>query len=96
MSDGMRCKCAAWSANECSCPDVDWRSAREVELEAENKALRKDAERYRWLRDKSGNCDVGTVPTVRPLPSQCNDYWALCEEILDASIDAAMEKENDQ
>lgn len=59
-------------------------------LKAELAEAKKDAERYRWLRDKSGNCDVGTVPTVRPLPSQCNDYWALCEEILDTSIDAAM------
>ena len=43
MSDGIGCKCAAWNEYECSCSDVDWRSAREVELEDENEALRKDA-----------------------------------------------------
>ena len=31
---GMGCKCSAWSENECCCEGVDWRSAREVELEA--------------------------------------------------------------
>ena len=30
---GMGCKCEAWSEGECGCADVDWRSAREVELE---------------------------------------------------------------
>ena len=31
---GMGCHCCAHSENECCCPDVDWRSEREVELEA--------------------------------------------------------------
>ena len=31
---GIGCQCCAHSENECCCPDVDWRSAREVELEA--------------------------------------------------------------
>jgi hypothetical protein len=30
---GRRCKCAAYSASECGCVGVDWRSSREVELE---------------------------------------------------------------
>ena len=40
MSTGIVCKCHASSASECGCNDVDWRLAREVELEAENKRLR--------------------------------------------------------
>jgi len=40
MSDGVGCKCAAGSEWECCCSGVDWRSAREVELEAENKKLK--------------------------------------------------------
>ena len=36
---GKGCQCAAKSEWECCC-DVDWRSTREVELEAENKQLR--------------------------------------------------------
>ena len=31
---GIGCQCCAHNENECCCPDVDWRSAREVELEA--------------------------------------------------------------
>ena len=31
---GMGCKCEAWGEGECGCEGVDWRSAREVELEA--------------------------------------------------------------
>ena len=33
MADGIGCKCNAWYASECCCNDIDWRSAREVELE---------------------------------------------------------------
>ena len=35
MADGKGCKCAAKSAVDCCCTGVDWRSKREVELEAE-------------------------------------------------------------
>ena len=31
---GIGCRCCAHSENECCCPNVDWRSTREVELEA--------------------------------------------------------------
>ena len=31
---GIECRCCAHSENECCCPNVDWRSTREVELEA--------------------------------------------------------------
>jgi len=37
---GKNCKCNAWAAFECACDNVDWRSKREVELEAENAKLR--------------------------------------------------------
>ena len=40
MSTGIVCKCHASSASECGCNDVDWRSAREVKLDAENARLR--------------------------------------------------------
>ena len=41
MSDGTGCECHASSASECCCDNVDWRSAREIELEVENAQLRK-------------------------------------------------------
>ena len=39
---GIGCQCCAHSENECCCPDVDWRSAREVELEALVEKLTKE------------------------------------------------------
>lgn len=39
MSDGIGCKCGASARNECYCDEVDWRSAREVELETTVGAL---------------------------------------------------------
>ena len=41
MSDGTGCECYASNASECCCDNVDWRSAREIELEVENAQLRK-------------------------------------------------------
>lgn len=49
------------------------------ELEAENESLRKDAERYRWLRN-------------RQIPLDGHDFLST-QEILDMRIDAAMAKE---
>ena len=49
------------------------------QLKAENEALRKDAERYSWLRQKS-------------LPLDGHDFLST-QEILDRRIDAAMAKE---
>lgn len=60
----------------------------------EIQALRKDAERYRWLRDEE---DDGGVCVVR-IDYWCDEYigQARCEvyggEFLDKAIDAAMEK----
>jgi len=63
---------------------------------SEIQALRKDAERYRWLRD-SGSDDMGVVTGIYGI-----DYGStsvaythedgLCGEQLDKAIDAAMEK----
>ena len=46
MADGMGCKCAAWSENECSCVEVDWTSQREIDLRAENERLKANLERH--------------------------------------------------
>lgn len=68
-------------------------------LQAENERLRKDADRYRWLRQ--GN--IKDVAVVRGLDAM--DYGSsavistyseeLVAEELDEVIDAAMEKMND-
>ena len=51
-------------------------------LAAERDALRKDAERYRWLRDSAGN-DI-----MEKLMAECSPpRW---DELVDAAIDAAM------
>ena len=39
---GIGCRCCAHSENECCCPNVDWRSTREVELEALVEKLTKE------------------------------------------------------
>ena len=49
-------------------------------LKAENEALRKDAERYRWLRQKQLSLDG-------------HDFLST-QEILDRRVDAAMAKES--
>jgi hypothetical protein len=38
---GLGCVCCARDASECRCEGVDWRSAREVDLERENAEMRK-------------------------------------------------------
>lgn len=52
-------------------------------LKAENEALRKDAERYRWFRDGAGYCDTRDIPGMAPAR-------------MDAFIDTAMAKERGQ
>ncbi|WP_312387690.1 hypothetical protein [Pseudomonas sp.] len=51
-----------------------------LQLKTESEALRKDAERYRWLRDGAGYCDTRDIPGMAPAR-------------MDAFIDAAMAKE---
>lgn len=50
------------------------------QLKAEVEALRKDAGRYRWLRDGAGYCDTRDIPGMAPAR-------------MDAFIDAALSKE---
>ena len=49
MSDGQGCTCFAVCARECCCEGVDWRSTREVELEAENEALSRKLQEFQKL-----------------------------------------------
>ena len=61
-----------------------WGLQAEIEqLKAENEALRKDAERYRWLRDGAGYCDARDIPGMAPAR-------------MDEFIDAALVKERGQ
>ncbi|EEF25883.1 conserved hypothetical protein [Ricinus communis] len=68
-------------------------AAKELErLDAENKALRADAERYRWLRDFHNGPDgvFSGLPYISA--GDGNDSaWALTGVTADAGIDAAME-----
>lgn len=63
-----------------------------LELLAENDALRKDAERYRWIRTadwwRSPVCAISNPKEQAKLGSDCPSG-----ERLDAQIDAAMAKE---
>ena len=80
--------------------DADFARQLERELqkaEAENAALRKDAERYRWLRDthKQGakNPHGEGIVVVTDRPSKEPRYIGpLGWELLDTAIDAAMGK----
>ena len=70
----------------------DWK-ARAGELEAENETLRKDAERYRWLR-RGGNDDIGVVSGFDGIDcgstSVAYTYEeGLCGQRLDDAIDEA-------
>ena len=72
-------------------PDAKQAAAELRRLHAENEALRKDADRYRWLRNEAWGCNNKRGPhlvTFKPgyLPSAFTD---LAEEAADAAIDAA-------
>lgn len=58
-------------------------------LEAENEALRKDAERYRWLRSR----DLETISQGGVFAGITPQNMVLNEETLDQAVDAAMTKE---
>ena len=60
-------------------------------LAAENKALSKDAERYRWLRH--GDNDEPCLKFTQESRAGTNDAWLLRGHELDVAIDAAMQKE---
>lgn len=68
------------------------RAAAELEwLDAENKALRADAERYRWLRDFHNSPDgvFSGLPYISAGDGNVS-AWALTGVTADAGIDAVM------
>lgn len=97
------------TSNPSFCDELDWvcecfdmESAQKI-ADALNTAhyncnLRKDAERYRWLR-RGGNDDIGVVRDFnvadRGSASVAYTYEeVLCGDRLDAAIDAAIKEEN--
>ena len=56
-------------------------------------ALRKDAERYRWLRVQPNDCTAPRIDVVRwePIDESANEGEGLRFEALDAAIDVALE-----
>ena len=65
--------------------------AAERRLAAENAALRKDAERYRWLRIPENGVSVTIADEDDP------ETWYEYDSLrLDAAIDAAMEQSHDK
>jgi septal ring factor EnvC (AmiA/AmiB activator) len=59
--------------------------ARVERLERENEALRKDAERYRWLRDDKNQLSEDDICVSD------SSFTAYFKDDLDAAIDAAIE-----
>lgn len=55
-------------------------------------ALRKDAERYRFLRSQNLDDGTDTTPWISAASTD-DDHWGLSGEIADSRIDAAMEKQ---
>jgi len=77
----IRCMVKAARAIEAAaCAERDQRIA---ELERELEAVRKDAERYRWLAKEHGWWMLKHFPAVRP--------YVEASEVIDAAIDAAKE-----
>lgn len=105
LSASPECTCAAWSANECAC-DAVWpehfvtEAAAELRrLHEENEALRKDAERYRWLKSvKHLELNTTNGEWIREDDSRFISSHRLCAfgtafapyPTLDETIDAAM------
>ena len=67
----------------CHTAHLDCAILRVVTLEAAIERLREDAERYRWLRKRHENTIMYVYSTIPAMTSP---------ELLDAAIDAAMEK----
>ena len=59
-------------------------------LERENEALRKDAERYRWLRSR----DLDAIDKGGVFAGMTPRNVVLNEEHLDAAIDAALKEQS--
>ena len=63
------------------------------ELEVYLRELKRDAERYRWLRDESGN-DIAAPFVCGVHGAPMGDAGWLTGDLLDAAIDAAMNGAN--
>jgi hypothetical protein len=94
---GKDCTCAARGECECAC-GADWMPAEVYLLRDQADALRKDAERIRWLaanmRLVYGRCEVGgyELPDLAIVES-CREF---CDpQHLREAIDAAMNGSND-
>ena len=62
-------------------------------LFAENETLRKDAERYRWLRDPDGQEDLGSEYNMPPIICGYAEHEdILAMTALDRAIDTGMEE----
>jgi hypothetical protein len=68
--------------------DGKWAYSEIIKLRAENEALRKDAERYRWLRE----ADFETEGIIE-IGWGAHEYEHLIREELDATIDNAIKKD---
>ncbi|WDM87475.1 ead/Ea22-like family protein [Pseudomonas asiatica] len=67
------------------------------QLKAESEALRKDAERYRWLRCQPNDCSAPRIDIchwTRNGDDSVNEGEGLRESAADEAIDAAMAKES--
>lgn len=65
------------------------RDARIAELERQLEEARKDAERYRWLREDSIFCNLATPHPWPVWGTSHEDAFPIWKSDLDASIDAA-------
>lgn len=91
---GKDCKCMAYGESECGCGcGVDWTPAEVYELRAEIELLRMDAERYRWLRERSWSCDELCV-VASPKQAVKPGHDCPSRNRLDEAIDAAMKGAN--
>lgn len=93
---GKDCTCAAWGECECAC-GADWTPAEVYLLRDQVDALRKDAERIRWLaanmrlvygRREVGGYELPDFTTVESYRDYCDPQH------LRAAIDAAMNGTN--
>lgn len=63
----------------------------------ELKRLRKDAERYRWLREQPNNTEAPRIDVVRWVDAgDVNDGEGIRTEELDTAIDAAIVQEKQE
>ena len=87
MADGFGCQCMARSENECCCEHVDWRSSREVELEAKVQELEKDSA-YIYLANLVEALDGAFISTW-----QSTHAWQKQLDTARDYLDAAMKGE---